>query len=292
LLTAIGIGAVVTMSVSAWQVVGSRSRVAASTSAPSALAEPPAVAAPTTSMSPSTPAPEVVKTPSPSPLLEPTTPTISLKGIAPAARYGIVVGDLESGEEVFSELPDESFEAASVVKLLIALDALDHGASADLVTRMLFRSDDDIANQLWRSGLVSRWVHKIGLTGTVPPADPNRWGDTLVSPRDVVRIHSYIEGSRNGKTIMSALSRASAEAADGFDQTFGVPDAVGDLSWAVKQGWSCCNDGRRVLNTTGTVNGHYVVAVLTGHPSQTSYATAAARVTELVAALLPAISER
>jgi hypothetical protein len=49
---------------------------------------------------------------------------------------------------------------------------------------------------------------------------------------------------------------------------------------------------RRVLNTTGIVNGDYLVAVLTGHPSQTSYATAAARVTELVAALLPAISER
>ncbi|WP_158853266.1 hypothetical protein [Saccharothrix deserti] len=55
----------------------------------------------------------------------------------------------------------------------------------------------------------------------------------------------------------------------------------------MKQGWSCCYDGLRVLSTTGVVDHRYVVVVLTEHDRSTGYAQVAPLVTELVAALTP-----
>jgi hypothetical protein len=212
---------------------------------------------------------------------------VSLTGIAPAAHYGIVVLDLETGEELFTELPDESFEAASVVKILVALDALDRGAPVADVTTMLATSSDTIANRYWRTAIPLHWADVIGLPGLVAPADPNRWGDTRMSARDVVAIYRHVLASPHSKTIVTALAAATALGEDGFDQTFGIPDGVGELSWAVKQGWACCNDDRRVLNTTGLVEDRYLVAVLTDHPRSTTSAEAARQVTALVSELTP-----
>jgi hypothetical protein len=227
------------------------------------------------------PAPDPVQPPSP-------PPSVSLDGVAPAVHRGVVVHDLHSGEELFAEQPDEPFPTASVVKLLIALDALDRGAApARDVARMIATSDDDIANRLWRPSIPRRWAEEIGLPGLSPPADPNQWGDTRMTARDVVAVYRHVLHSPHAGVIVPALEGATPTGADGFDQTFGIPDAVGAHQWGVKQGWACCYDGLRVLNTTGVVDGRYVVAVLTGHDSATGYPRAAALVTDLVAALTP-----
>ena len=237
-------------------------------------------------------APEVTArvepTPEPTPAPEPTPEPVALADVAPSARRGVVVHDLRSGAELFAERPDEPFPTASVVKLLIALDALDRGAApARDVARMIATSDDDIANRLWRTSIPRRWAEKIGLPGLTPPEDPNQWGDTRMTARDVVAVYRYVLRSRHAEVVVPALEAATPTGADGFDQTFGIPDAVGAHQWGVKQGWACCYDGLRVLNTTGVVDRRYVVAVLTAHDRATGYPRAAALVTELAAALTP-----
>ncbi|MCC8250069.1 serine hydrolase [Saccharothrix luteola] len=234
------------------------------------------------------PTPEPTPIPEPEPMPEPEPEPVSLAELTPSVRRGVLVHDLRTGAELFAERPDQPFPTASVVKLLIALDALDRGAApARDVARMIATSDDDIANRLWRTSIPRRWAEEIGLPGLSPPADPNQWGDTRMTARDVVAVYRYVLRSRHAGVIVPALEGATPTGADGFDQTFGIPDAVGAHQWGVKQGWACCYDGLRVLNTTGVVDRRYVVAVLTGHDSATGYPRAAALVTDLVAALTP-----
>lgn len=227
-------------------------------------------------------------TPAPRTLPEPLPGPVDLEGLAPGVRRGVAVFDLGTGEELFTDLPDEPFPAASVIKLLIALDALESGTgSAESVTRMLATSSDGIANRLWRTSIPRYWATRIGLTGLVPPPDPYKWGDALMTARDVVAVYRYALDSPWARLIVEALEGATPVGEDGFDQTFGIPDALGDHRWGVKQGWACCYDGFRALNTTGVVDGRYVVAVLTRQPSSTGYAEAGRRVTALVAELAP-----
>ncbi|OKI31481.1 hypothetical protein A6A25_27185 [Saccharothrix sp. CB00851] len=239
-----------------------------------------------------TPEPVPTPEPTPTPTPIPTPVTVSLDGVAPSVSRGVVVHDLRSDRDLFAERPDQPFPTASVVKLLIALDALDRGAaSAHDITRMLAASSDTVANRLWRTAIPRRWAIEIGLPGLRPPADPNQWGDTRMTARDVVAVYQYVLRSPHADVIVPALEAATPTGEDGFDQTFGIPDAVGDAHrWGVKQGWACCYDGRRVLNTTGVVGGRYVVVVLTGHGRATGYPRAAVLVTELVAALTPLLA--
>ncbi|MFE9747258.1 hypothetical protein ACFYOT_20335 [Saccharothrix saharensis] len=237
---------------------------------------------PTSTTTGTTPEPTVPAAPAPAPRV------VSVDDVAPSVRRGMLVHDLESDGELFAERPDEPFPTASVVKLLIALDALDRGtASSRDVAWMLSTSSDPVANRLWHPAIPRRWAAEIGLAGLVPPADPNRWGDTRMTARDVVAVYRYVLRSPHADVIVPALEAATPSGEDGFDQTFGIPDAVGAHRWGVKQGWACCHDGMRVLNTTGVVDRRYVVAVLTEHRRVTGYPRAAALVTELVAALTP-----
>ena len=91
--------------------------------------------------------------------------------------------------------------------------------------------------------IVTRWAAKLNLTGTRPPADPGKWGDTRITAKDVVRIYQYVLAKAPG-AILTALRGATERGSDGFRQYFGIPDAAGGRPWAVKQGWSCCNPAR------------------------------------------------
>jgi hypothetical protein len=208
----------------------------------------------------------------------------------PGAHLSVVVYDRTTARTVVSERPDAGYTSASVVKLLIAFDSLRSGGSASQVARMLSRSDDGIADTLWVAGggpaIVTRWAARIGLTGTRPPADPGHWGGTRITAQDVVAIYRYLlgpAGSPLRATVLPALRAATPLGADGFDQYFGIPDGVGTLPWAVKQGWSCCDPGRD-LHTTGLIGpaDRYLVAVLTTSPASVSYPTAASQLTAVV----------
>ncbi|MDL4770690.1 MULTISPECIES: hypothetical protein [Thermomonosporaceae] len=192
------------------------------------------------------------------------------------------------------------FRSASVVKVLIALDHLRSGRDEGLLGPMLRSSDDAAASELWRRGgqgeIIERMVARAGLAETAPPPAewPGFWGYTAVSAADVVRMYRYVldeASERDRELVMGHLERATPCGSDGFDQTFGIPRALG-RPWAVKQGWAGFGEepdgraapglglGRPVLHTSGVV-GDRIVVVLTLHPAGTSFRTASARLTTL-----------
>ncbi|KAA2252160.1 serine hydrolase [Solihabitans fulvus] len=224
------------------------------------------------------------------------------KSLGALVRGGLVaaaVYDRSTDQFVYQENSTRRFESASLVKLLIALDALNRASGDDgRVARMLSYSDDDIASELWSDNggpsIVTRWATKIGLTGTRPPADPNQWGDTTTTAEDVVAIYRYLLGTASHGTrdvIVKALSGAASSGADGFDQTFGIPDAVGAIPWAIKQGWACCSPDR-VLHSTGLLgkDERYILVVLTSRPQSLGWADSRAQVTRIVESLVPLVS--
>ncbi len=205
-------------------------------------------------------------------------------------KLSVLVHDRETGKDVVSHRPDAAYTSASLVKLLIALEALQRGEPADEVVEMLSRSDDEVASRLWTKlggpSIVTRWAARTGMASTRPPADPLHWGSTLVTAADVARCYRYLLDEAPASTrevVLGALGHATERGADGFDQFFGLP-AVVRADRAVKQGWSCCDPGRN-LHTSGLVGARYVVVVLTAQPAATSWATATQRVTAVVRGL-------
>jgi hypothetical protein len=222
----------------------------------------------------------------------PTVPDgASLAKLVPG-KVSVLVHDRKNDRDVVSYRPDATYTSASLVKLLIALEALRQGEPAGEVAEMLSRSDDDVASRLWmRLGgpeIVTSWATRIGLKSTTPPADAGHWGSTLVTAADLVRTYRYLmdeapDGTR--QVVLRALDGATEHGADGFDQFFGIPGAVTAADWAVKQGWSCCDPGRN-LHTSGLVGGRrYIVVVLSAQPAATSWAKASQNVTAVVKAL-------
>ncbi|MCS7479946.1 serine hydrolase [Umezawaea endophytica] len=213
-----------------------------------------------------------------------------LDELAEGIDLGVVVRDLDTGEDLHAHNPDQRFDSASLVKILIALDALeDQGEPDTAVVGMLSTSDDDEASRMWSAGgstrIVVTWAERIGLADTSPPRDPNQWGATLTTAADVARLYQYLLKAPGGAVVLEGLEGMADHGADGFDQRFGVPVAAGERHWAAKQGWSCCTD-HRTTHSTGLVGHRYVVVVLTGQPVSTSAAVARARVTEIAEFLL------
>ncbi len=212
-----------------------------------------------------------------------------LPALVPQGHVSVVVYDRTTGTTPVSLDAHRHYTSASLVKLLIALDALDRGSSPGTVREMLSRSDDDTASQLWVAGGETRIVHEavaeMGLAETRPPKAPGRWGDTEITAADITRVYRYLMDrapAEHRTTILQALGEATENGADGFRQYFGIPDALGDVRWAVKQGWSCCNPGR-ILHTSGLVkDNRYIVTVLTENPRTVSYDDAETQVTEVV----------
>lgn len=201
----------------------------------------------------------------------------AIQAVSPRAETGIEVLDTATGVLLAGIDDDRQFYTASVVKLLIALDALGDGAAhADSATvqRMLSASDDGIASQLWGAGggaaILQRMSERIGLTDTVASAHTGQWGETLTTARDVMAIYRYLVGEAPlpaRDIILDALGDTAEIAADGVDQFFGIPDAMHGASWAVKQGWMWVGNGM-TLNTTGLVGNdlRYAVVVLSSQP--------------------------
>jgi hypothetical protein len=194
-------------------------------------------------------------------------------------------------------------------------------ADAKLLKAMLRASDDDAASAFWdRNGkgrIIERTARRLGLADTTPPpaSKPGFWGYVSLSAYDIVRTYRYLLDTADARvrdTILGHLRRATPCGADGFDQTFGIPDGVPG-PWAVKQGWSGfgltppvkCDArsasapisvvarralrsgvpdyGRPVLHTTGLVGKgeRYVMAVLTAHPAGGTWSGSVKRITTI-----------
>jgi hypothetical protein len=214
-------------------------------------------------------------------------------------RLGIEIVDLDACAVATSWKADQPQPAASVVKLLIALDLIDRsgvpsGSDATAVHAMLSASDDHVASRLWQqnggSDIIRRQVKKLGLTHTAPPAVPGQWGSTQMSPTDIIRIYQHITArlsEEEREFVTAAMESAPRNATDGFDQHFGIPRAFSGAVWAVKQGWGS-SEARRVLNTTGlvrTASHTYAFAVMASWSETIDWPTATTALTTAVSAL-------
>lgn len=229
----------------------------------------------------------------------------AVEEVAPGTDIGLAVYDRLTGSKVASVNSDQQFYTASVVKLLIGIHVLHDadwviptGAERDELAAMLSRSTDATASALWGAyggtAIVREVAELIDLPHTGPPRDAGRWELTRMSPKDILRVYKYITNRmppRAGAFMQDVLAAAPTRAADGFNQFFGIPDALPSAQRAIKQGWMRINDGL-VLNTTGVVgpDQRYVVALLTQQPVNTSFSTGRAAVTAGIAALAPALA--
>jgi len=257
-------------------------------------ADPVESSTPSSSAAPGSPVPSKSADPGKPPA---TVDAAALADLVPGGQVSVVVYDRTAKKSTVSLKSERSYTSASLVKLLIALEALQAGTPSATVQRMLSVSDDDIASRLWTAlggpTIVTKWATRIGLGGTRPPEDPGRWGDTRITAADIAKIYRYLleqVGAGTRATIMRALSGATENGSDGVRQYFGIPDGVGDLPWSIKQGWACCR-GSRILHSSGVVgkDDRYIVVVLTSQPTSTTYPGAGRRVTEVVKALVPAL---
>ncbi|MEU6131771.1 serine hydrolase [Saccharopolyspora sp. NPDC047091] len=216
------------------------------------------------------------------------------------STVAVAVLDRESGAAVGGEHADEEFTTASVSKLLVAMDVAERrreglrvsSSDAELIRRALAVSDDGAMNALWDrfdgAGAISRVAVRYGLTRTLPPEVPGRWGDTRTSARDVAAVLAKVPElpAAERDLVLSPLEEAPRTAAEGFDQQYGLK--AGTRRAAVKPGWMCCSDGRRSVHSAGLIgpDRRYAVAVLSTQPSSKSYSQASEVVTEAAAPLL------
>ena len=187
-------------------------------------------------------------------------PAAAAPGGAPAivvpagVTAAVAVYDRTTGS--FTEQRDTARQvrAASVVKLLIALDYLwnlgpNYEVPAADRTRfdaMLRGSDDAAASAFWSRGggaaIVTRMVGRLGLVNTAPPPAgyPGYWGYVALSAADTVTVYRYILDAAPARVrtlIMDNLRAATRCATDRYEQYFGIPEAF-MKPWAIKQGWS------------------------------------------------------
>lgn len=169
--------------------------------------------------------------------------------------------------------------AASLAKLVVAVDLIDRRRDDDLVVgeadleslrRALGPSDDLAMNELWErfdgQGAAARVSARLGLSGTTAPADPSYWGQMTITATDLATLYRHVltmpETDRD--LIIGALAAAPPVAADGFAQDFGLlaPRQVGIA--VAKQGWMCCDDQTSYLHSAGLVGdeGRFVVVLL------------------------------
>jgi beta-lactamase class A len=213
---------------------------------------------------------------------------LNIAGAGGKSDVGVTVLDLQTGQTI-SEDGDKQFYSASLSKLILAVDALQQPLSEDdqdLIHRALSASDDEAMDVLWErfDGMdaIGRVAAEAGMTETHAPEDPSQWGETVITANDMVRLYKYILASPERDTIVGALSSATATAADGFDQEFGL---LGVTGFYAKQGWMYYLPSDVYLHSAGVLDNRYAVAVLTTNPSG-SWDTARTAINAVTKALL------
>jgi hypothetical protein len=229
------------------------------------------------------------------PQLDPKPVLEAAKSVEPNTTLGAVVYDRATGAELLTIEPDRQFRSASLVKLLMAIEALRSGGATpeerERIARMLATSDDNLANSMWVKygpDIVPRMAADLGLRFTEAPEIAGKWGETKVTAHDMVLVYRYVMDNltpQDHALIVDALARAPQVAADGFDQYFGIPGGL-NTQWAIKQGWGN-NSSAMVLHSSGVVGPdyRYVVILLTEHPLGSGWRTSANSVTAAAGAL-------
>ncbi|MCI2419902.1 hypothetical protein MOQ72_20860 [Saccharopolyspora sp. K220] len=208
---------------------------------------------------------------------------------------GVAVLDRATGELSLGREASKPLYSASLSKLIVAVDVLQRAHTGLRVNdqvrgwlrRALGPSDDEAMNALWSMfdgpGAVTRVARVVGLEDTRTPRNSSRWGETLVSARDIVRLYDYVLTELSAEDrdfIVASLAAAPARATDGFDQAFGLRVFP---SGAVKSGWMCCQQGKITLHSAGITDQQaqrFVMALLSSQPSSLGYAKARQELTD------------
>lgn len=206
---------------------------------------------------------------------------VAVRQVVKSATTAAVVVDREQHKTLISENGDRPFISGSLVKVMIALDALHRHPNDQQVARRVYTmiqfSDDDLASGFWGTeggaSIISRVKSMIGLRGTKPPNPTNMWGWTMITANDMARVYDYLldeAPDQDRETIVGAMANTAEHGSDGFYQHFGIPDGLGGkFQWAVKQAWASDDDtGVKALHSTGFVGKgwRYEVIVLTEEP--------------------------
>jgi len=213
---------------------------------------------------------------------------------------GVAVLDLTTGQLVSGRNGAKPFYSASLSKLILVVDMLDRRAAGEvaipdedleLVDRALTLSDDGAMDVLWTAfdgmDAMGRVAERAGLTATRAPEDPTQWGETEVSADDMVRLYQYVLtelAPTDRDLVVGELSHADRDAADGFDQFFGLLGNGTHDSYA-KQGWMYYFPNDVYLHSAGVVDGQYAVAVLSVQSGVTTE-TARERLDDVTSAAL------
>ncbi|MBP2321019.1 hypothetical protein JOF56_001404 [Kibdelosporangium banguiense] len=266
------------------------------------VAPPPITPAPDTTAPQAAPTPDLALT---APEPQPARPDYAAamleaaKGAVPnGITFGMAVLDLQTGQ--LATTGSEQFYSASLSKLMLVVDMLDRDVpltSTDhrLITQALSASDDDAMNSLWIKfdgyNAMTRVATSLGMADTRTTADRSQWGEVVVSPADFARLYQHIMNEMTDDdeaVIETALSAATPEAADGFDQYFGL--LGGALKAFAKQGWMYYGN-RLYLHSAGVVmNGadSYAVVLMSTQPP--SSGPARANLTSIAASMQQAMT--
>lgn len=222
-------------------------------------------------------------------------------------QVGIAVLDRDTGRWYENGgLAHTQMRSASIPKILVAESLLDRSRQGSisltaqdraLMESMVMRSDDAAMSSLYsRFGgldMIVSVVQKYGLSEIGGPPTPSYWGMYQITAHDMVR---FYDAMMNGGLqpvdrdyLVSLMRAATPTGTDGFNQYSGIPHALPDQVWGVKQGWMCCQEGQRRLHTTGILgaDNRFLVAVLSQVPQSYSYAYAGETLTRVVQVLFP-----
>ncbi|MFC5288991.1 hypothetical protein ACFPM7_18210 [Actinokineospora guangxiensis] len=209
----------------------------------------------------------------------------AVRGVSPGARVGLLVWDIGSGTTLASSGAGTRYQSASLVKLLVGIQALREGVPRERISRMLRESDDAVASALWgelgSDALPGSVARGLGISGVGGPDIPGRWGNVLLSAEDLLAVYRHL--LTRAPSLISPLRDAPRRAADGFDQHFGIPSAFAG-PWSVKQAWGT-SARATTAHTTGLLGEATLVLLLTSHPPGTGFRQATSAATAGATAL-------
>ncbi len=195
---------------------------------------------------------------------------------------------------------DQPVPSASLVKLLVVQQLLARSAAGVLslgptdlerMERAITASDDRAMSLLWDAhdgaALVRSAAAGFDLTGTAPPEQRGQWGEAEMSAADTGHfLAALTAGAPGGETLLGWMRDASPNAADGFDQRFGLLADGTAGALAAKQGWMCCVAGQRHLHSVGVLGDGRTVVLLGEAPSSASFAQLRRALDEAAAVLV------
>ncbi|MBB3678243.1 serine hydrolase [Modestobacter versicolor] len=222
-------------------------------------------------------------------------------------QVGIAVLDRDTGQWTENGgLAHTPMRSASVPKIFVAESLIDRSRRGEisltqndrvLMESMVIRSDDAAMSNLYSRfgglGMVRAVAAKYGLSEIGDPPSAGYWGMFQITAHDIVSFYrGVLEGGlqpADRDYLVSLMRRATPTGTDGFDQYFGIPHALPNQVWGVKQGWMCCQESQRRLHTTGILgaDNRFLVAVLSQAPQSRSYAYSGETVTRVVQTLFP-----